>query len=193
MGRKQIKEQDKGTEIIGIIGTQSGVGTTHTAYMLTAFLARVMGYKVALVEENVSGCVRQAGIILNNKFTRDISFYSQTDGDELYDVINRGYDFVIVDFGTEYAGNRSDFLMCTKKIVVGSLSWWNIHRYVGFVAKTEGEKSRKHWIFLATAPIKEGVAYMRKCGITIMPIPYEPDPFRLDENGLEWARGLTIG
>lgn len=192
MRGKKINEQDRYVGVVGIVGTGNGVGVTHTAYMLAVFFAGVMGCRVA-VYAYISFSFPWQAAIIHKKFNhRDIKIYSQTDGDELYDVINQGYDCVIVDFGSEYDKNRSEFLMCTHKIVVGSLVWWNISDYVGFIARTEGEKSRKHWIFLATSPVDEGIRYLKKLGISVQAVPYEPDPLRLDEKGLNWAGQLPL-
>ena len=53
-------------EVIGVIGTEKGVGATHLSLMLGVFLSIVKGYKVAVVELNRPGSIRQAGVILKS-------------------------------------------------------------------------------------------------------------------------------
>ena len=188
MSYRKIKfRKSNSTEIIGIIGTEHGVGATHLSCMLSVFLAIVKGYKVAVVELGQKGSLRQAGTIFKNlkinkmkQLIKMIALYTQSDEAELSEVVSMEYDYVIVDYGCDYGKYKNSFLMCPYKIIVGSLSWWRIHNYVSFVVGCENEKSVKHWHFLATSPVMEGIQYLkREFKIRIIEIPYEPDPFML--------------
>lgn len=175
------------TEVIGVTGTEHGVGTTHFCCMLGVFLSIVKGYRVAVVELGSPGCIRQAGVIFNNfkvarmkKLIKIINLYTESDMAELSEVVSMEYDYVIVDYGCDYNNSKKSFLMCPYKIVVGSLSWWRIHNYVSFLAENSAEKSFKHWYFMGTSPVKEGIRYLyREFKIQVEEIPYEPDPFML--------------
>lgn len=186
---------------VGIMGTAGKTGATHLAVMLAVFLSAVAGTRVALAEMNDGGCFRQAGIILSNHFPlkykkmkRLISIYTQSDGSEIAGLMSGGYDYVIIDFGCDFERGRQQFLMCGAKLVVGSLSWWKIHEYVGFVVRTEGETSRNRWKFLAVSPAPEGIRYLRKeFGISVGVIPCEPDPFCLGAQSMDFLQELTCG
>lgn len=198
MKKGTVIRRRKGTIVIGIMGTGNASGVTHLGFMLSSYLALVMGEKVAYVENNDSGCFRQAGIILDNNFHGKtqkifnmISIFMQSDSSKLAEIIAGDFSFVIVDFGSDFEKNREQFLMCTVKIVTGSLSWWNIHKYVGFLAGTEGEPSRKSWAFVGISPVKAGIRYLKhEFGIRVRSVPSEPDPFCLGEESLDFLGRL---
>lgn len=197
--RKRKNISNHTNSIIGVIGTGHGVGTTHFCFMLSVFMGVVRGLKVAVVEHNESGCFGQAGIILNeftyskkNKISKYISIYSKSDEYELAEIISMGYDYVIIDYGCDYEVNRSSFLMCPERIVIGSLSWWKIHQVVKFLVKNREEKSFRHWIFLTSTPVKEGLIHIRKeFNIEVNVIPYEPDSFYLNDRSLNFFQYLA--
>ena len=82
--------------------------------------------------------------------------------------------------------------MCQRKFVIGSMAWWKLQSYVTFLVNTENEQSRKHWIFLTTTPVSEGIGYVKKeFKIQVTDVPYEPDPFRLGKNSIEFFYKLA--
>ncbi len=187
------------SNLIGVIGCGHGVGVTHFCFMLAVFTGIVRGHRVAVVEQNESGCFGQAVVILRNftnsktnKISKFISIYSRADGHELAEIVSMGFDDVIVDYGCDYEANKDSFLMCPQKLVVGSYSWWKIHLTVRFIIKTGQEKSFRHWIFLTAVPVREGIKYIRKeFNINSEIIPYEPDPFCLSSVSLEFFQKLA--
>ena len=196
---KRIRfRKNKTMEVIGVIGTERGVGATHLSLMLGVFLSIVKGYKVAVVELNHPGSIRQAGVILKSikpffrkKLLNLITLYTESDEAELSEVISMEYDYVIVDYGCDFNKNKKSYLMCPHKIVIGSLSWWRLHNYVAFIANNSAEKSIKHWLFMATSPVKEGIRYLnREFKIEVEEIPYEPDPFML-KNSLDFLHKIS--
>ena len=199
MAYKRIRFRKNNTmEVIGVIGTENGVGATHLSLMLGVFLSIVKGYKVAVVELNRPGSIRQAGVILKSlkpsfrkKLLNLITLYTESDEAELSEVISKEYDYVIVDYGCDFNKNKKSYLMCPHKIVVGSLSWWRLQNYVAFLANNSAEKSLKHWLFMATSPVKEGIRYLnREFKIEVEEIPYEPDPFML-KNSLDFLHKIS--
>lgn len=202
MGKRNVILKDNCMSAsVGIMGTAGQTGVTHLSVMLAVFLSAVAGARVALAEMNDSGCFRQAGIILSNNFhskygkiKKLISIYTQSDSSQIAGLMSEGYDYVIIDFGCDFERNRQQFLMCGAKLVVGSLSWWKIHEYVGFAARTKREASRNKWKFLAVSPVREGIRYLSKeLGISVGAIPCEPDPFCLGEQSMDFLQELTYG
>ena len=181
------------------MGTTHGAGATHFCCMLGVFLTVVKGYKIAIVEMNQAVCFRQAEIILNNlknkkskKILKMISIYTQADEIKLSEVVSMDFDFVIVDYGCDYDIARGSFLMCQRKFVIGSMSWWKLQSYVLFLVNTGNEQSRKHWTFLTTTPVAEGIGYVKKeFKIHVSNVPYEPDPFRLGKNSVDFFYKLA--
>ena len=113
-----------------------------------------------------------------------ISIYKEADELKLSEVVSMDFDFVIVDYGCDYDISRGSFLMCQRKFVIGSTAWWKLQSYVTFLVNTENEQSRK--------PVLEGIGYIKKeFKIQVMNIPYEPDPFRLGKNSVEFFYKLA--
>ena len=199
MVRKKDINSKIPTRVIGVMGTTHGAGATHFCCMLGVFLTIVKGYRIAIVEVNNSACFRQAEIILNNlknnkskKILKMISIYKEADELKLSEVVSMDFDFVIVDYGSDYDITRGSFLMCQRKFVIGSMAWWKLQSYVTFLVNTENEQSRKHWIFLTTTPVSEGIGYVKKeFKIQVTDVPYEPDPFRLGKNSIEFFYKLA--
>ncbi|MCM1308302.1 MAG: hypothetical protein NC223_06860 [Butyrivibrio sp.] len=202
MGKRSvILKNNRRTASVGVIGTAGNTGVTHLCVMLAVFLSAVAGARVALAEMNGSGCFRQAEIILDNNFhskyckiKKLISIYTQSDCSKIAELMSEGFDYVVIDFGCDFEMNRQQFLMCGAKLVVGSLSWWKIHEYVGFAARIRGEASKNRWKFLAVSPIPEGIRYLKKeFGISVGVIPCEPDPFCLGGQSMDFLQELTYG
>ena len=102
-----------------------------------------------------------------------------------------GYEYIIIDFGNDYADNRPFFLLSSIKIVIGNLSWWKLQHYVAFIAATEKEQSRKHWKFLGTVSSERTIRYMgKRMRTAIRPVPYEPDPFFLTGETMSFLQEL---
>lgn len=188
------------TVTMGVAGIGTGAGTTHFCIMLAVFLAVVKGYDVALVEQNDSGCFRQAEIIIDavnhktQKILNKISIYkrSESNNDVLSKIISSGFDYVLIDFGSDFAKIRNEFLMCNAKIMVGSLTMWKIHEYVRFLAATQNEFSRKNWTFLGTFPAHKGKEYLQHIfKVKILTVPYEPDPLYLGAASLDFLQKFT--
>ena len=181
------------------MGTGSGVGTTHLSIMITIFLSMVQGNKVAFVEMNSKGCIRQAEIIRsnidkhNNKiFKRKVSILTQSDINDISEIVSSDYGYVIFDYGEEYDTYKKLFLLNNVKIVVGSLSWWKLQTYVSFLAKTEGDRTGTTWKYLGNNISDKPRNYMKKAmGIAVKEIPYEPDPFCLSGKALEFLSEFT--
>lgn len=166
-----------------------GVGTTHLAVMMAVFLSMVRGEKVAIVEMNSKGCLRQAEHIRSNfdknlskNIKKRISIFSQSDITDIAQIVSSDYGYVVLDYGNEYDTYKQFFLLNNLKIIVGSLSWWKLQFYVAFLAKIEGQWDRRCFHYLATNVADKQWKYLKRhMGISVREIPYEPDPYRLSK------------
>lgn len=172
-----------GSTTLGVMGTGPGTGVTHFSIMLAGYIGSKLRKKVALVELNRSrdfeeiqkayeGCSDEA-----RRFRiLDTVYYRSSSGEELTDILNEGYEYVVLDLGWEFSKNETEFLRSSKKIIVGSLCEWKRGRYVKFVEEHKGEDGR--WEYLSMPAMPGEIRDMRySCGIKIRSIPFEPDPF----------------
>lgn len=119
---------------IGLLGTRSGVGVTHTGILLAEFLKEKLGAKVAFVEKNYHGDVERLGEVLfgctEGRFTyHGIDYYPMEKEDTLKDS-KRQYDYLILDFGTQKKKNIRELEQCEKKVMVGTLNLWEWQEYL---------------------------------------------------------------
>ncbi len=168
--------------------------------MLAVYLSIVKGLKVALVERGSEGSIRQAEVILGNigrlntrKILKRISIHTCHEASEVSSVTSKGYDYVIIDYGCEYSDIRQEFLMCQIKIVIGSLSWWQIPNYAAFMANMGTKGCNGHWAYLGTFVVHRGLEYLKhEFRIKIRSVPYEPDPFCLRAESLDFFEKLIL-
>ena len=121
-------------KMIGLLGIKPGVGVTHTGILLGEFLKEKLGAKVAFIEKNYHGDVAHLGEAVygfsDSKFTfRGIDFYPQNQEDELKKQ-KGGYDYLILDFGTQKKKNLKELDQCEKKVIIGTLSLWEWQEYL---------------------------------------------------------------
>lgn len=182
------------------MGTERSVGVTHLAFMMANYYANVCGYSVAVLELCVTNSFRQAEVIYNRKSRPDheyfhidsITFYKNAGVETISETLIHNYDYVILDFGNCLSEWHDEFIRCSKKIVVGSLSWWRIHNYADFLAITEEERTRKNWIFLGTSYIKRGAVHLkRNFGVSIISMYYEADPLYLGRESVDFLSRIA--
>lgn len=125
---KQEIKQIINKVMIGIAGSQSRIGCTHTAISLAAAL-RSRGYMVAVAEYNQSNdfayIMEQFSekLIDNDYFSiNGVDFYPQRNETSLAAILGQSYNFVIIDFGNylecdQVTYNKSDvrLLICGSK------------------------------------------------------------------------------
>ncbi len=123
----------KRQEVIGIVGTHHGVGVTHTAFMLAFYFGGELGRNTAVLECNTHQdmkLIREAyEWKINEKgqfYFQNITCYEGVEKAELLDILAKDYDCIVIDFGTVSDWNQREFLRCTKRIVIGGRSAWDL-------------------------------------------------------------------
>lgn len=129
------------TKEIAVIGIERGIGTTHTVMFMAQVLAKNTGKKVAVVEINGSGTMRNLGewilgreIETNNYPLGSVDVYFEMDYLTFTTMYKDDYDFVIVDFGC-YSRKREsmkEFIRIQNKYIVASGIDWNLGKLEDF-------------------------------------------------------------
>ncbi|ADG81662.1 serine/threonine-protein kinase [Thermincola potens] len=101
--REIIVEKPFGTVVIAVGGTNRGVGCTHTAISISAFLAQ-MKYTVAAVELNDNPVFftlqekdTEGGLLPGAFRIAGVDFYKRNT--DLIEVLRAGYNYVVLDLG----------------------------------------------------------------------------------------------
>lgn len=145
--------QDRGREVIGLIGTHHGVGVTHTGLMLAFYMGEYLGKKTAYLE-----CNNHQDMILIQKayeWSKEekhsfsfhkISCFPNVRSDHITDILSENYECIIFDFGTDVTANREEFLRCNTKIVIGGRSEWDIMKLKHYSEATKEIQGSNNWL-----------------------------------------------
>lgn len=122
------------TKKIALLGIKPGVGVTHTGILLGEFLKEKTGARVAVVEKNYHGDMESLGEMIygcqEKVFTfRGVDYYSMSGAEELKEKALT-YDYLIMDFGTQKKKRGKELELCEKKVVIGTLNWWEWQEYI---------------------------------------------------------------
>jgi hypothetical protein len=124
--------------VIGVTGTDSGIGVTHIALALATYCASKRRLKTALLEMHrrdelaslsasdlSSGCFRIHGF----------DCYPNSDSSDMPYLMNQGYDCMILDLGQIREADISELLRCDARYVICSLAQWktrSLHEFPSY-------------------------------------------------------------
>ena len=109
MEKKKIitENQEKRCRMIGIAGSNTGVGCTHFSIMLTNYLAGYLRRKAILLEFNESGDLEKLEYVCTGQMGQknpyrvlDADYYKYAGPEAVKEVLQRGYDDILIDFGS---------------------------------------------------------------------------------------------
>lgn len=185
---------------IGFTGTQPRIGVTHTAIVSANYL-KDKGYKVALIEEksNKNKCFEY----IKNSFDttgdeeyfniNQIDYYPDFDIKNIFKILTKNYNFVLIDFGLFNMEFIAEFNRCVIPIIItGSKPWEidNINKI--FECIPEDDLKEYSYIFNFTdesehKSIIDGMGTLQKVFFS----DYSPDPF--NSRGSDWLNKLFEG
>ena len=139
MEKKKIitETQEKRCRMIGIAGSNTGVGCTHFSIMLTNYLAGYLRRKAILLEFNESGDLEKLEYVCTGQMGQknpyrvlDADYYKYAGPEAVKEVLQRGYDDILIDFGSVKDGANELYWRCDKKFSrrVSGNSRWNRER-----------------------------------------------------------------
>lgn len=176
--------REKRSRMIGIAGSNTGVGCTHFSVMLTNYLAGYLRRKAILLEVNGSGnleklehvCTGQVG--QKNPFRiLDADYYKHVGPEDVKEVLQRGYDDIVIDFGSVKDGENGLYWRCDKKFLVGSFTEWQQESFREFEMEHRA-KQKKSWQSLAVFGSEETRReFSRRFRINTDRIPFSADAF----------------
>ena len=106
MEKKKIitENQEKRCRMIGIAGSNTGVGCTHFSIMLTNYLAGYLRRKAILLEFNESGDLEKLEYVCTGQMGQknpyrvlDADYYKYAGPEAVKEVLQRGYDDILID------------------------------------------------------------------------------------------------
>lgn len=192
--KKQLKR-----EVIGIISPESGCGCTYFTILLANYLSSIKGNKVCVGECNKSRAFEkleqtyEGGEEIDTR-TRSFrifkaKYYKNINQEEMPDLLNEPYDYMIIDFGSEYELKKEEFKRCKRKFIIGSFCEWKLSSYTQFLKATSEETGREHWEFFSImGDEKLRKELEKKYRIRIHPVPFEESAFSIDKKNLSFFK-----
>lgn len=142
--RREIKKTVN-SHMVGIAGSEHRIGTTHAAILLANFLRR-KGFMIALLEMNDSGAFGQIQDGFEEKEFDEgyfklngIDFYKNADIRKLAQIMEKSYNFILLDFGEYESCDLVTLHKCTEKIIISGSKPWEIESVNNIFAMEEQE------------------------------------------------------
>lgn len=175
------KEEKKKT--IGIIGTHAGVGVTYLGWILSMYLSQKKRKRTAYLE--LSGkndfyyiqkkyCGDNPDWAEKRQFERKkLTCFCQVKEEDIGTIWNSGYDYIVVDFGSQIQKRQNEFLHCDEKIVLCSQSVWHKPYFEQFKHRIEYIPNYKEWNYFIMLGTKETAKqWGKKENIQFQPVPF---------------------
>lgn len=164
---------------IAIVGTQSRIGVTHLAFLITAYL-NGSGYKAFYMERNDSNHILE---LLNRyQSIKMTEGYYQLHNLKLIptytslDILDKETAVTILDYGCLQEWNIDEFNKADIKLVVAGAREWELGATESALKKLRGEINIKYLFnFLDGKQFRNIAKYMDK--LNCYRIPYEPNIF----------------
>ncbi len=170
---------------IGIFGVQQGVGVTHLCTALTHYCADCLKSHTALVELSGNHELEELQKQQQGKWGRPDRkhYFANAGSDNMPEYIRQGYDYYIIDGGSEFYRIRREFLRCDRKLILVSLSPWKRKELEYFMSVIwEEEKCLDNVTFLAQFGMKKDKKdFQKQYRIPIHTLPFMEDPLHLKE------------
>lgn len=176
-----IKENLLGKITISVAGVIPHIGTTHFSIMVATFL-KSLKFKVAILEFHESSDFESlyknfSNTEIDNGFTIDnIDFYSYNSV-EIMEIIQKKYDYIILDMGVFHKCNKSEFYRADEKFLISGSKVWEIP-HLEIILKNE-IKFLDGISFLFNFSSHKEFNFIKKNmkGLLVNQIPFNPDSF----------------
>ena len=192
-GAKKRRKQH-GCVTIGLIGTHSGVGTSHLALQLGSFFGS-RGEKVVLADLSGSGglaCLNdEAGDERSGPFTvRGLTVYP--DGAYFLNKLmkNASFDRCILDFGCGVTNNLLQLKACDLKLIITDASPFRRDRRLMVDRLCVHAGVRNGWRLLVNLSDRARLKELRHLPINTEWTGFSPDPFKPEEQNVKLFKKL---
>lgn len=157
--------------MIGIAGTQSHIGVTHQAISFATYL-RKCGYRVAVVEvlsptedaeileqmyrakptiKSDYRCIREnyeEDVLSTGEFNLfGVDYYETQTTDNISKILEKSYNFVILDFGEYRKTDMFQFQKCEFRFLVSGSHDWEIIHMQNVFNSTDAESYKQYHYF----------------------------------------------
>ena len=173
--------------VIGIAGCTPGSGVTHIAISAANYLTGMMGFRVAYVEVKEKSDIVQfleKNPIIHSRCVgfshMNVDYFPQAQADDVADIEELGYDFLICDLGVIEPEVRSVLRRCHRRIIIGSLKPWKYKKYSEYMRDLYmKDDSLRGFLYVIFLRKEEEQRFYREFGVRVKGVSLIEDPFRL--------------
>ncbi len=196
--KMETEGSGRAREIIGLVGTRAGIGVTYTGMLLAFYLGNELGRRTAFVEycnhkdmeliQRVYEWSDEDGISFH---FRNITCYKNVNSKQLADIQGENYEYIIIDFGSDFVDIQEEFLRCSLKAVIAGHSEWDILKLLSFFGSHEMLRCSETWNYLIPLAEDRLVTRLKKeTHHRIWAIPYTEEPTRPNRNTKQFCKDL---
>lgn len=191
----------KYTITIGIVGADKEVGVTHLSIMLANFLASKQKRRVAAVDFSQERSFEELSRLYGEEMYKSrenlcfrmhqVDYYSIEVSVDIARLLQWGYEYVVIDFGTMRESIQEEVRRCHIRILVGNCSEWKKKPLMHSITRWILSEKEFKWqiaAFMGIDTVKTQIEH--QFGIHIQRIPYEEDPFVLHKSHFESLNSL---
>lgn len=192
------KEKIVGTIEIAVTGIMNRIGTTHAAISISKFLANNR-FKVALIEahpsENFDQIYNSYEDVKNNGeyFSLDnLDFYPYSENLDLLNILQEGYNYVILDMGTYEKCDITEFKRSNFKIVVSGVKDWEFAHLESILMENDSIEKNTYYFNFCNDTLFDTVRANMK-DLKCFKAEYNPDPFYITKESATIFKELLKG
>lgn len=184
------KEKIVGTVVIACAGTMSRIGTTHAAITIAEFLKN-NNFSVALKElYNSTSFTDIEGAYEDSKDEGDyysldgLDFYPYTENLSVLDVLERDYNYIVLDMGIYKNCNIEEFKRANSRLIVSGTKDWEI-KNLQTILETGDTIHKNKYLFNYSD--EEMFDFIRGSMDRLIchKLPYNPNPFNCTKDCFE--------
>lgn len=123
-----------------------------------------------------------------------MDYYPHVKSEEIPTLMNRRYDYLILDMGSQNEADLSEFLRCNRKLVLGSLAPWKVQSYLAFFDQFHHICNvRKDFCYFSQwGSEKDNRTFSKAHHISMQNIPFIRNPFCIEKQLFLFFDGLLI-
>ncbi len=186
-----------GPRIIGVAGAGRATGTTHLCILAANYLCGACGRRTAVLEWNGHGDFARFGsACTGTSMTEDCyriqeaDFYPGSAGNVLADCLHKGYEEILIDFGSLGEQEQEELLRCHRVLLTVSFSEWQLD-VSGKTSAWEARARENGWLCLAAFGSEDSrIRWNKGRRPKVLRIPLSADAFTVTEQVMEFMRTI---
>ena len=167
---------------------------THLSIALANYAAKWLNAKTALIELEGRGALAALSAAKdgNEFFYEGVTYFPEVSVQDLGMIYSMGFEYLILDLGTDSRASRAELMRCNGKLIVGSLCPWRKAGYYDYMKRLQETTGyRDMFTFLA---LFEDKIEIKRCRRTlkaqVQSVPFIADPVHVKDREADFLHTL---